>query len=354
MDAAAIGVSSNSRIELLERQAEVLLDDLPRLFERKGRDLVLERLQLEDDVRRNDVRTGREELAELDEGRPELVEHLAQALAPRRPFRVDLDLAAQTAAHDRRGHGSRTSIRTRAWPRPGRSRTCGPAAALRAGSSRPHSFSTSRSRCSSCARRSSSSSCSRRVTSPSSRKRPENVAPARSPTRSASPRQRPTTSSTIVRGLLRLTFPLPTSSSTSSSARSFVSATAPTPARSSSSAVERSGAVCCYRARPCGLARRRFRRASRRAARPWLRPARRSAGAGSPFSQPPRLPRLLLFERRLDLGLRLRLDSVGLRRGLLADRPRASRCSPASFRLAYSGSRSLRMTRSGVAMKIVE
>ena len=46
---------------------------------RDGRDVVLERLELEDDVGRDDVRARREELAELDEGRPELIEHLPDA-----------------------------------------------------------------------------------------------------------------------------------------------------------------------------------------------------------------------------------------------------------------------------------
>ncbi len=69
--------------ELVDREPELLFDDLLRLLEGERRDLVLERLQLEDDVRRDDVRPRREELAELDEGRAELVEHLAQARWPR-------------------------------------------------------------------------------------------------------------------------------------------------------------------------------------------------------------------------------------------------------------------------------
>ena len=57
-------------VELLEGEPELVLDDLSGLLEREGRDRVLERLQLEDDVRRDDVRAGGEELAELDERRP--------------------------------------------------------------------------------------------------------------------------------------------------------------------------------------------------------------------------------------------------------------------------------------------
>ena len=50
------------------------------------RDLVLERLQLEDDVRADDVGARREELPELHERRPELIEHLAETLPAGRPF----------------------------------------------------------------------------------------------------------------------------------------------------------------------------------------------------------------------------------------------------------------------------
>ena len=63
---------------LLERQAEFAFDDLPHLRERERAHVVLQPAQLGDDVRRDDVGPGREQLAELDERRPELVEHLAQ------------------------------------------------------------------------------------------------------------------------------------------------------------------------------------------------------------------------------------------------------------------------------------
>ncbi len=68
------------------RQAEVLLDHRADLSEGKRMDVVLERLQLEDDVRGNDVGPRREELAELDERRAELVEHLAEPLPAWRPL----------------------------------------------------------------------------------------------------------------------------------------------------------------------------------------------------------------------------------------------------------------------------
>ena len=62
----------------LDGEAELLLDHLLDVGERHRRDVVLELAQLGDDVERHDVRPGREQLAELDERRPELVEHLAQ------------------------------------------------------------------------------------------------------------------------------------------------------------------------------------------------------------------------------------------------------------------------------------
>ena len=67
--------------EALDREPEVLLDHALDLFERERADVVLEPAELRDDVRRQDVRPHGEELAELDEGRAELVEELAQMLA---------------------------------------------------------------------------------------------------------------------------------------------------------------------------------------------------------------------------------------------------------------------------------
>ena len=67
----------------LERVAELLLDHALGLLERERPHVVLQPAQLDDDVGRHDVGPRREELPELDERRPELVEHLAQVLAAR-------------------------------------------------------------------------------------------------------------------------------------------------------------------------------------------------------------------------------------------------------------------------------
>ena len=63
--------------ELLDREAEVFADHALDVLVREGTHVVLERLELDQDVRRDDVGPRREQLAELDEGRAELVEHLA-------------------------------------------------------------------------------------------------------------------------------------------------------------------------------------------------------------------------------------------------------------------------------------
>ena len=67
--------------ETLDRQAELLLDDTFDVLVRERAHVVLEASELRDDVRRQDVRPHREQLAELDEGRAQLVEELAEALA---------------------------------------------------------------------------------------------------------------------------------------------------------------------------------------------------------------------------------------------------------------------------------
>ena len=77
--------------EPLDRLAELLADHPLDIGERERADVVLEPAQLGDDVRRDDVGPGREQLAELDEGRAELVEHLPQ----------------MTAAHGRRSRRGR-------------------------------------------------------------------------------------------------------------------------------------------------------------------------------------------------------------------------------------------------------
>ena len=62
-------------------------------LERKRPHVVLQAPQLGDDVRRHDVRPRREQLAELDERRAELVEHLAEVLAAWRRLAVHLHRA---------------------------------------------------------------------------------------------------------------------------------------------------------------------------------------------------------------------------------------------------------------------
>src|SRR5262249_57528777 len=69
---------------LFDRQAELLLNHPADVFEGNRADIVLQPLELDEDVRRDDVRPGREELAELDEGRAKLVQHLPQTPPPAR------------------------------------------------------------------------------------------------------------------------------------------------------------------------------------------------------------------------------------------------------------------------------
>ena len=92
IDAAAIGCSSNSTKRRPIGCCRSSSDDPLDVGERERRDVVLEAAELGDDVRRDDVRARREELPELDERRPELVEHLAQ-MAP--ADRVDVSAAAR-------------------------------------------------------------------------------------------------------------------------------------------------------------------------------------------------------------------------------------------------------------------
>ncbi|MGC4116794.1 MAG: hypothetical protein QM765_19990 [Myxococcales bacterium] len=68
---------------LLDGRAEVALDDLPKLVGRHRRDVRLQLLEGVDDVARDQVWTGRQDLPELDERGPELFEHPLGALAPR-------------------------------------------------------------------------------------------------------------------------------------------------------------------------------------------------------------------------------------------------------------------------------
>ena len=69
------------REELLDRKPEVLADHPLDVLVRERPHVVLQGLQLEHDVGRDDVGPRREQLAELDEGRAELVQHLAEVLA---------------------------------------------------------------------------------------------------------------------------------------------------------------------------------------------------------------------------------------------------------------------------------
>ena len=71
--------------EPLDRLVELLLDRSLDVRERKWTDVVLQAAQLGDDVRRDNIRARGEELPELDEGRPQLVEHVAEVPPPRRP-----------------------------------------------------------------------------------------------------------------------------------------------------------------------------------------------------------------------------------------------------------------------------
>src|SRR6266545_2768294 len=68
-------------VEALDRLAELLEHHALDLLVREGAYVVLEAPQLGDDVRREDVGPHREQLAELDEGRAQLLEELAEVLA---------------------------------------------------------------------------------------------------------------------------------------------------------------------------------------------------------------------------------------------------------------------------------
>jgi hypothetical protein len=70
--------------EALDRRAQLGRDDVLDVCVRHRRDRVLQQPQLRQDLRRDDVGSGREQLAELHERRPQLVEHLAQVTAERR------------------------------------------------------------------------------------------------------------------------------------------------------------------------------------------------------------------------------------------------------------------------------
>src|SRR5439155_17147555 len=86
--------------EPLEGLAEVLPDDALDLFVRERAHVVLEASQLGDDVRREHVGPHREQLAELDERRAELVEELVEVLAALRRRAVDKPRAVPPARQE--------------------------------------------------------------------------------------------------------------------------------------------------------------------------------------------------------------------------------------------------------------
>ena len=88
--------------ESLDREAEVFEDDALDLLVRERAHVVLEAAELADDVRRQDVGPHREQLAELDEGRAELVEELAKVLAAFRRGALE-ELGPVPAARDQVG-----------------------------------------------------------------------------------------------------------------------------------------------------------------------------------------------------------------------------------------------------------
>ena len=114
IDAAASGVGSNSVKSCSIERLEVFADHALDVRVRERPDVVLEAAQLGDDVRRDDVGPRREQLAELDEGRAELVEHLAQVLAALGRRALSGRASAGLRGGGRSGGGSRRSSRSRA------------------------------------------------------------------------------------------------------------------------------------------------------------------------------------------------------------------------------------------------
>ncbi len=77
---AASGLWLDVVEHVLPRHAELLLHDLHHLLLGEGRDVILERGELLDELRRKQVGSRREDLPELRERRPELLERRAKAL----------------------------------------------------------------------------------------------------------------------------------------------------------------------------------------------------------------------------------------------------------------------------------
>ena len=69
--------------QVADLAVQLLADHLLHLLVGEGRDRVLQQAQLADDLGRHQVGADREQLAELDEGRAQLVQHLAQVPAAR-------------------------------------------------------------------------------------------------------------------------------------------------------------------------------------------------------------------------------------------------------------------------------
>ena len=99
------------REQRLQRRIEFALDHRAVLFEREWRDRVLKQAQLGRDIRGNKVGPRRQQLPELDEGRAELVEQLAQ-VAPH-----------DSATDCSDGGWRRSGRRSNAYPKPWRAAT---------------------------------------------------------------------------------------------------------------------------------------------------------------------------------------------------------------------------------------
>ena len=106
-DAAAIGVSSNDRERLRQARAELFFDDPLHVSERERLDAVLKPRQRFEVCRRQQIRPRRQDLAELDERRPELLEVVGQCL--RRLVRH----VVVRRCHRRSGRTSATATRRR-------------------------------------------------------------------------------------------------------------------------------------------------------------------------------------------------------------------------------------------------
>ena len=78
IDAAASGVSVERLEDVLERPSEVGLDGAAHVVERLGRHLVAAALELLDQLGREEALAGGDDLAELDERRPERLGGQAQ------------------------------------------------------------------------------------------------------------------------------------------------------------------------------------------------------------------------------------------------------------------------------------